>query len=114
MAETTTHDTKMTREETAEFLRLIADELDSGRDVVAIPIGNKEVQLSPPETIDTEATVTERSRRLRKNIEEMALEFKWNPVKNTAESGSGSESESERQAESGSEMETEDELDTNQ
>lgn len=99
MAETTTHDTKMTREETAEFLRSIADELDSGRDVVAIPVGNKEVHLSPPETIDTETTITERSRRLRKNIEEMGLEFKWNPAKGTAESEPADESEPEPESE---------------
>lgn len=93
MAETTTHDTRMTRAETAEFLRSIADELDSGRGVVAIPVGNKEVHLSPSDSIDTETTVTERSRRLRKNVEEMTLEFKWNPAKDTAESESADESE---------------------
>lgn len=118
MAETTTHDTSMTREETAEFLRSIADELDSGRDVVAIPVGNKEIHLSPPESIDTETTITERSRRLRKNVEEMALEFRWNPAKDTTESESANESEpepeSERQTESGeSETGTDSELETN-
>lgn len=115
MAETTTHDTSMTREETAEFLRSIADELDSGRDVVAIPVGNKEIHLSPPESIDTETTITERSRRLRKNVEEMALEFRWNPAKDTTESTGESEPEpeSERRTESGeSETGTDSELET--
>lgn len=93
MAETTSHDEEMTREETAAFLRSIADELDSGRGVVEVPVGNKGVKLSPPETIATETTVTERSRRLRKNVEELSLEFAWNPTKATAESESEPEAE---------------------
>ena len=93
MAETTTHNTEMTRKETAEFLRSNADELDSGQEVVSISVGNKEVHLSPPETIDTEATITERSRRFREDIEEMILEFKWNPAKDTDESESGFETD---------------------
>lgn len=86
MAETTSHDAEMTREETAAFLRSIADELDSGRGVIGVSIGNKGVELSPPDTIDTEATVTERSRRFRKNVEKLSLEFAWNPTQATAES----------------------------
>lgn len=92
MAETTSQKAEMTREETAEFLRSIADELDSGRDIVRVPIGNKQVRLSPPKTIDAETTVTERSRRLRKNVEELDLEFTWKPAKNTvSDDGSGSD-----------------------
>lgn len=86
MAETTTHDREMTREETASFLRSIADQLESEQQKISIPIGNKEVQLSPPRKIDSEATVTERSRRLRKDTEQLALTFKWTPTKDTAES----------------------------
>lgn len=95
MAETTNHSAEMTREETAAFLRSIADELDSGGSVVEITVGNKGVKLSPPDTISTEATVTERSRRLRKDVEELSLEFNWNPTKATAESDTGAESEAE-------------------
>lgn len=95
MAETTTDETEMTREETATFLRAIADELVSGRGRVGIPVGNKEVQLSPTETIDVETTVTERSRRLRKDTEELSLTFKWNTAKDTAESATGRDEESE-------------------
>ncbi|MBV0924425.1 amphi-Trp domain-containing protein [Halomicroarcula limicola] len=88
MAETTAHSEKRTRAETAEFLRALADELDGGSGRIRVPIGNKEVQLSPPETIDTESVVTERSRRLRKDVEQLALTFQWNPAKDTAESDS--------------------------
>jgi amphi-Trp domain-containing protein len=99
MAETTSHDEEMTRAEAAAFLRSIADELDSGRGVVEVPVGNKGVKLSPPETIATEATVTERSRRLRKNVEELSLEFAWNPTDATAESEAEAEAESDSDSE---------------
>ncbi|WP_262178903.1 amphi-Trp domain-containing protein [Haloarcula laminariae] len=85
MADTTTHETELTRAETAEFLRSIADELDAGRDRIRVAVGNKRVQLSPPERIAAEATVTERSRRLRKDVEELDLHFRWTPTKATAE-----------------------------
>ncbi|QLG60916.1 amphi-Trp domain-containing protein [Halorarum salinum] len=90
MAETTTHSTEMTREEMADYLRSIADELGSGSGSVRVPVGNKAVHLSPSDSIESEATVTERSRRLRKDTEEMVLKFKWNPVEDTAESDTGS------------------------
>lgn len=95
MAETTTDETKMTRKEAATFLRSIADELEEGGGRVGIPVGNKEVQLSPPETVDLVTTVSERSRRLRKDTEELSLAFKWNPARDTAESDSGVETGSE-------------------
>ena len=99
MADTTAHETELTRAETAEFLRSIADELDAERARIRIAVGNKRVQLSPPERIATAATVTERSRRLRKDIEELELRFRWTPTKATAEAtadgGTTDESRSE-------------------
>lgn len=97
MAETTTDETEMTRAETAEFLRSIADDLDSAGGPIGIPVGNKTVQLSPPETIDVETSVTERSRRLRADTEELSVTFAWNA------SGDTDESERERDDEQGSE-----------
>lgn len=95
MAETTSHDAKLSREEVAALLRSIADRLDSGRATVSVPVGNKEVRLSPPDSVDANVTVTERSRRLRKNTEELALRFKWNPTGGTAEAGAGEEAGSD-------------------
>ena len=89
MANTTSHETELSRAETAAFLRDIADELDSDRNGVRIDVGNKQVRLSPPERINTEATVTERSRRLRKDIEELELRFRWTPAKETAPATDG-------------------------
>jgi len=87
MAETTTNETEMTRAEAAAFLRSIADQLDSERGVVSVPVGNKHVELSPPGSIDSKATVTERSRRFRKDVEELALTFRWRPTKGAAKPG---------------------------
>jgi len=85
MADTTSHETELTRAETAQFLRAIADELDADKDRIRVAVGNKRVRLSPPERIATEATVTERSRRLRKDVEELDLRLRWTPTKATAE-----------------------------
>lgn len=81
MADTTSHETELTRAETATVLRAIADELDSDRHHVTVAIGNKDVQLSPPETISAATTVTERSRRIRKDVEKLAVELTWHPSK---------------------------------
>lgn len=99
MAETTTNETKMTRAEAATLLRSIADQLDSDWGVVSIPVGNKHVELSPPGSVDSKATVTERSRRFRKDVEELALTFRWNPTGETAERGTtGSTAEPSRES----------------
>lgn len=95
MAETTTDETEMTRAEAATFLRTIADQLDAGPGQVSIPVGNKEIRLSPPERFDAETTITERSRRLRKDTEEVSVTFRWNPTGDTAESESEPEPEPE-------------------
>lgn len=111
MAETTTDETKLTRAEAATFLRTVADELDSDSRTVEIPVGNKEIRLSPPETIDLETTITERSRRLRKDTEEVAITFNWNPSRDTAESDAETESDAEVESEPVAETETEPETD---
>lgn len=94
MAETTTNETRMTRDEAAVFLRSMADELSSDSARIGVPVGNKEIQLSPPGTVEVETTVLERSRRLRKDVEEVSVRFKWNPTGDTAESEPEPESES--------------------
>lgn len=95
MAETTADETEMTRGEAARYLRSIADELGSGSGRVEIPIGNKEVRLSPSETIDVETTVTELSRQLRKDTEAMTLTFKWDVARDNDASRPEPDRESE-------------------
>lgn len=95
MVETTTDRSEVSRSEAASILRSIADELDGAGRQVRIQIGNKQVGLSPPDTVTLETTATERSRRIRKDIEELSLEFSWNPAGDTAESETEPEAESE-------------------
>jgi amphi-Trp domain-containing protein len=78
MAETTTDETAISWTEAATFLRTIADELDGGAGVVGVAVGDKEIRLSRPERFDAETTITERSRRLRKDTEAVSITFRWN------------------------------------
>jgi amphi-Trp domain-containing protein len=98
MAETTTYSGELTRSETAAFLRSIADELESGSRTVRIPVGNKDVQLAPSDSIRAETTVTERSRRLRKDVEELDISFRWNPTREPPGAADDSASESDADA----------------
>lgn len=91
MADTTSHETEMSREEIASYLRSIASELEGDSSPVRIPIGNKEVSLSPSGPIAAETTVVERSRRLRKDSEELTLAFKWSPSGETNRSAASVE-----------------------
>lgn len=95
MAEMTSHTEELSRSETASMLRAIADELDSDSGVVSMPVGNKDVKLSPSDQVGTEVRVTERSRRLRKDVESVVIELEWNPTKATAETDDEADVEGE-------------------
>ena len=94
MAQTTSHNATMSREAAADYLRSIADGLDGGQGSMVMRVGNKDVRLSPPETIDAEVSVTERVRRIRKDVEEVTIQFRWNPVEGADESDPDVEDES--------------------
>ncbi len=79
MAETTTNESKLSRSDAASYLRDVADELEQSGRTVQIPVGNKNIELSPPEEVRLETTVSERSRSLRKDVEEVSFTFTWNP-----------------------------------
>lgn len=79
MAKTTTDESKLSREEAASVLRSFADELDRTGRTIRVPVGNKDIELSPPEAVRLETTVSERSRSLRKDVEEVSFTFTWNP-----------------------------------
>lgn len=76
MADSTEHKTKMNRDEFADLLRTLADqfERDGEMDVV---VGNKTVQLHPPDTLKSEIEVVERSSILRGNRESLELDVNW-------------------------------------
>ncbi|MFC7098305.1 amphi-Trp domain-containing protein [Halobaculum marinum] len=89
MAETTSHERELSRDETASYLRRIAEELESDVATVRVPVGNKAVRLSPPDRLNTEVTVVERSRRLRRDVESLELALEWNPTKRGRTEGDG-------------------------
>ncbi|KTG09329.1 hypothetical protein AUR64_16235 [Haloprofundus marisrubri] len=76
MADKTQSKQERTGPEFAGYLRRIADEFDSGGDV-RLSIGNKEVTVHPPESFDTEVSVTERSSKLRGDKETVEITAEW-------------------------------------
>ncbi|SEO65609.1 amphi-Trp domain-containing protein [Halogranum amylolyticum] len=76
MADSTEHKTKMNRDEFADFLRKIADQFE-GDGEMDISVGNKKVQLHPPDRVKSEIEVVERSSILRGNRESLELDVNW-------------------------------------
>lgn len=99
MAETTTNESKLSRSAAASYLRSIAEELEQTGRTIEVPVGNKNIELSPPERVRMETTVSERSRSLRKDVEEVSFTFTWNPSSDNTRAGTETESESETETE---------------
>ncbi|SEQ92241.1 amphi-Trp domain-containing protein [Natrinema salaciae] len=79
MAQRTTADETLPREELAAYLQEIATEFDSESEVVSIPVGNKDVSLNPPHNVDISVEVVERSSMLRGDRETVEIELSWKP-----------------------------------
>ena len=69
---------EVSRDEAAEQLRAIADELEEGQQAT-IRTGNKTVDLRPPESIAYEVGIHERSSILRGQRESVTLKMGWKP-----------------------------------
>lgn len=80
MAETTEFEEEMSREEIANYLRSIAEEFDHG-EAASVRIGNKQVQLQPANSVSCRGKVTERSRLIGSDREELDLTISWTPTK---------------------------------
>ncbi|SFK80128.1 amphi-Trp domain-containing protein [Halogranum rubrum] len=80
MADSTEHKSKMNREEFADYLRTLADEFEKDGEM-DISVGNKTVQLHPPDTVKSEIEVIERSSILRGNKESLELDVNWKAQK---------------------------------
>jgi amphi-Trp domain-containing protein len=78
MADRTSADSTMSREELAVYLRDLADELDAEGDA-NVPVGNKTVMLHPGHEIDCDVTVEERSPMLGSESEAITVEMSWSP-----------------------------------
>ncbi|ELY46209.1 amphi-Trp domain-containing protein [Natronorubrum tibetense] len=78
MVEKTRSADELSRDEAAEHLRALADELEDG-DQATIRTGNKAVDLRPPESIAYEVGIIERSSLLRGQRETVTLKMGWKP-----------------------------------
>lgn len=79
MSDTTEFEAELSRNEVAEYLRTLADEFVDEESPLSVPVGNKEVTLQPSPTVSCETTVTERSRLIGKDSEEVTVTMSWAP-----------------------------------
>jgi amphi-Trp domain-containing protein len=77
MADRTSHTDTLTRDQVADELRAIAKAFESGE--TTVKVGNKSVNLSPPDSVNYQIDVIERSSLLRGNHENIEIELGWNP-----------------------------------
>lgn len=77
MANRTSAEHELDRQELASTLHGLAEEFEGGHEEIDVEVGNKRVTLEPRETVTYEIEVTERTSRLRKNREEIDLALRW-------------------------------------
>lgn len=77
MADRTSHTDTLTADQVADRLRKLADAFESGE--TRVDVGNKSVHLSPPESVNYQIDVIERSSLLRGNNETVEIELDWKP-----------------------------------
>lgn len=94
MADSTEHSSKMNRQEFADFLRELADEFEGDGDI-DVPVGNKSIELHPPESLKRDIEVVERSSILRGSKEAIELDVRWKAAKGRSDSSDDAESEEE-------------------
>lgn len=73
----TSHEEKISREEAADRLQTLAEELRSTE--AAVQVGNKTVRVSPSESVAFEIEVREKSSFLRGNRESVEIDLEWKP-----------------------------------
>lgn len=78
MAEKTLNEAELSRDEAAEQLRALADEIE-GEGVANVRVNNKTITLSPPSSIGYEVGVRESSSILRGNRETVTVKMGWKP-----------------------------------
>ena len=79
MADRTQSTRTMERSELAAYLASLAEEFDRGGEEIDVAVGNKTVTLSPPETVECDVEIVERSSVLRGNRETVEIELSWKP-----------------------------------
>ncbi|WP_129113155.1 amphi-Trp domain-containing protein [Halegenticoccus tardaugens] len=76
MADKTETTRTMSREEFADYLRMLADGFD-GDGEMAVSVENKSVTLHPPNEVTTDVEVVERSSILRGDRESIGIDAHW-------------------------------------
>lgn len=79
MADRTQATETVRRSEIAAYLRGLADEFERESEEIAVEVGNKSVILHPPEEVQFDIEVVERSSVLRGNRETIDVELNWKP-----------------------------------
>jgi len=77
MADRTSYTDTVTRDQIADQLRELADAFESSD--TNVQVGNKSVQLSPPDSVNYQIDVVERSSLLRGDHETVEIELGWKP-----------------------------------
>ena len=77
MVERTDDTQELGRQDVADLLRELAGEFDRDRANVDVPVGNKTIALSPPETVTAEVEVLERSGMFRGDQERVRIDLRW-------------------------------------
>lgn len=78
MSDQTTNAEKIDRDAVADRLNDLAGELRSGENMT-VRVGNKDVALTPPETVDYRIDVIEKQSRFRGDRETVRIEIDWKP-----------------------------------
>ncbi|WP_128225146.1 amphi-Trp domain-containing protein [Halobacteriaceae bacterium SHR40] len=78
MAEETKVTEQLTREQATDRLNEIARELREGEDMT-VSVGNKDIALSPSDTVNYSITVVEKQSRFRGSRETIQIELDWKP-----------------------------------
>ncbi|MXR50801.1 amphi-Trp domain-containing protein [Halovenus sp. WSH3] len=78
MADQTTNAERMDRAAVAERLTDLAEELRSGEEM-KVRVGNKNVVLTPSETVSYRIDVVEKQSRFRGSRETVRIEIDWKP-----------------------------------
>jgi amphi-Trp domain-containing protein len=78
MADRTSNDNEITREEFASNLRVIADAFEDDGDVDS-DVENKTISLYPPDVIEYEIAVGEGSSVIGSDSERVSIEAEWTP-----------------------------------
>lgn len=78
MSEQTTNAERIDRGVAADRLNDLAGELRDGENMT-VRVGNKNIALTPPETVDYRIDVVEKQSRFRGDRETVRIEIDWKP-----------------------------------